>query len=166
MQTIQRQLLHPTYRPGLPSLMLKIMRYAVPMGCLFFPFKTISSCSLTTTPVSFGIYNVYATTNPGSSGQITVTCNPANTPYTVALNGGSNGTISQRKLKLVSGSDTLSYNLYTDATRSTLWGDGTTNGVTVASSNSTPLTVYGAITVLQDVSVGTYTDSVTVTATF
>lgn len=137
---------------------------------IFFSFfispQGMAACSITTTPVSFGIYNVYAASNPGSTGQITVNCNPSTTSYVVALNGGLSGTISQRKLKRAAGSDNLLYNLYTDASRTTIWGDGSNNGVTVSSSSSTPLPVYGAIIPLQDISTGTYTDSVAVTVNF
>jgi spore coat protein U-like protein len=133
-----------------------------------FPLNVFAvSCSVTTTPVSFGAYNVYATTSPATTGQVTVSCNPASTPYTIALNGGLHGNISQRKLKQSGGTDNLLYNLYTDATMTTIWGDGTSsNGVTVASSNSTPLIVYGGMKPLQDINTGTYTDTVGITVTF
>lgn len=121
-------------------------------------------CSVSTVPVNFGVYNVYQSGNTLTIGQITVACDPVATTYTVALNGGTYGTIAQRKQS--SGSDFLLYNLYTDASRSVLWGDGSTNGVTVSSSGSAPLDVYGSAPGQQDVSVGTYSDNVSVTVSF
>ena len=125
-----------------------------------------SSCTVSTVSVNFGVYNVYTTTNTTSIGQVTVSCSPVNTPYTVALNGGLYGTIAQRKQKISSGSDMLLYNLYSNASMTVLWGDGSTNGTTVASSNSTPLNVYGKLPSLQNISIGNYSDSVSVTVTF
>jgi spore coat protein U-like protein len=121
-------------------------------------------CSVNTVAVAFGAYNVYSTSNTLTTGQVTVNCSPAGTAYTVALNGGTFGTIAQRKQG--SGLNRLLYNLYTDVSRSTLWGDGSTNGVTVSSSGMTPLNIYGSIPASQDVSVGNYSDSVSVTVTF
>jgi spore coat protein U-like protein len=121
-------------------------------------------CSVSSVPVNFGSYDVYASGNTQTIGQVTVTCDPVTTSYTVALNGGTYGTIAQRKQS--SGSDFLLYNLYTDPARSILWGDGSTNGVTVSSSSPNPLNVYGSIPGQQDVSEGTYTDHVSVMVTF
>jgi spore coat protein U-like protein len=126
--------------------------------------KAYAICSVATVPVNFGNYNVYATGNSLTTGQITVTCDPISTTYTVALNGGTYGTIAQRKQS--SGSDFLFYNLYTDAAHSILWGDGSTNGITVSSSGLAPLNVYGSMPGQQDVSVGSYSDVVAVTVNF
>jgi len=123
-----------------------------------------ASCTVSTVSINFGTYNVYTTTNTVSTGQVKVVCNPLTAPYTVALNGGTYGTITQRKQG--SGSNTLLYNLYSDPARTVLWGDGSTNGTTVSSSSSTPLNVYGSIPALQNVSVGSYSDNVSVTVTF
>lgn len=132
----------------------------------FMFWSHASGCTVSTVSVNFGTYNVYNTSNTTSIGQITVSCNPATTPYIVALNGGLYGTISQRKQKLSSGSDTLLYNLYSNPSMTVLWGDGSTNGTTVASSSPTPLNVYGNLPALQNISVGNYSDSVSVTVTF
>ena len=64
----------------------------------------------------------------------------------------------------------LNYNLYTDSTYTSIWGDGTT-GTTVSgvgSNGSTGITktIYGSIPEGQDVPAGAYTDSITITITF
>jgi spore coat protein U-like protein len=135
------------------------------MGLLLACNASAVVCDVSTTAVNFGSYNVYATSNPGTQGQVTVSCTPLTT-YTIALNGGLYGNISQRKMHSTTNSETMLYNLYTDASLSSLWGDGTSNGTTVTSSEATPVTVYAAIPPLQDVSVGTYTDNVSVTVSF
>ena len=130
---------------------------------LVIPAKVYAICSVSTVPVNFGTYNVYTTGNALTIGQITVLCNPL-TAYIVSLNSGQHGTIAQRKQ--ASSNDFLLYNLYTDPARTILWGDGSTNGVTVSSSGSTPLNVYGSMPGQQNVSVGSYLDTVAVTVLF
>lgn len=72
-----------------------------------------------------------------------------------------------------SGSNTLGYNLYTDATRSTIWGDGNAGTFTIADAYVlTAITitrnypVYGRIFPGQNVRVGSYADSITVTVNY
>ena len=138
---------------------------ALSVVSLLVPLQSYAVCSVSTVAVNFGSYNVYTPGNALSIGQITVTCNPVTTSYTIALNGGSYGNIAQRK-QSAGGNDTLLYNLYTDPARSILWGDGSTNGVTVTSSSQSPINVYGSIPGQQDVSVGAYSDNVSVNVTF
>jgi spore coat protein U-like protein len=67
-----------------------------------------------------------------------------------------------------SGANVLTYNLYTSAARTVIWGDGTGGSSTIsARSNSTTiLDLFGQIPAGQDVGVGTYTDSITTTVIF
>ena len=70
--------------------------------------------------------------------------------------------------------DTLQYNLYSDATHTTLWGDGTTGGLTVAGTGAgmgagkvQNSTVYGQVldsaTNQTAAASSAYTDTITVT---
>ncbi len=60
----------------------------------------------------------------------------------------------------------MSYNLYRNAARSEIWGDGT-NGSFIQSGSgagaNVPWPIYGRLPGSQNVSVGTYTDNITVT---
>jgi len=70
---------------------------------------------------------------------------------------------------MTDGSNTLEYNLYTDAGRTTVWGDGTASSVTAAGTGSgaqQSLTVYGRIPASQSVPAGSYSDTVTATINF
>jgi spore coat protein U-like protein len=64
-------------------------------------------------------------------------------------------------------SDLLNYNLFTDAARSAVWGDGTQGTSTLSSKvqRNKPwvATVYGRIPAGQNVPVGLYSDTLTVT---
>jgi spore coat protein U-like protein len=127
-----------------------------------------ASCTISTTAVSFGTYNVFTTASLDSAGSVTYTCS-GNASVTIALNKGLAATFNPRTMR--KGSEALNYNLYRDATRTTIWGDGT-GGTTVYSNasvpNSTPVTVtiYGRVPAQQDISAGSYSDTITATINF
>jgi spore coat protein U-like protein len=125
-------------------------------------------CTISTTPVSFGSYDVFASTPTDTTGTVSFTCN-GNADVTITLSKGGSSTFNPRTLN--GGADTLNYNLFRDAARTTIWGDGTGSTATYTLLN-TPnntaqnLTIYGRIPAAQDVRAGTYTDSVTVNIDF
>jgi spore coat protein U-like protein len=74
-------------------------------------------------------------------------------------------------MKLLTGSDFLDYNLFRDNGRTSIWGDGTGGSSSqfilfLIANTPRILTVYGRIPPGQDVSVGQYSDVLTVTVTF
>jgi spore coat protein U-like protein len=79
----------------------------------------------------------------------------------------TSGQVSTRQMQGGSMGDRLSYNLFVDAARNQVWGDGTVaDGVTVRGvARGTPreLTVFGRVPPRQNVSAGTYSDAITVT---
>ena len=139
----------------------------------------IDSCSVSTTGITFGVYDpASATDKTNNSGTVTITCSttsrPTGTTATITLSKG-NGTFAQRVMK--SGTNTLNYNVYTDSAYSVIWGDagmgsGTSNNSWAGtfdnfSTVSTPFTLYGKIPALQyNVVPGSYSDSLTVTVTY
>lgn len=124
------------------------------------------SCSVTTTPIAFGIYDVFSTVPLASTGSVTVRCffSPG---AKVGLGKGSNAPTNLPR-QLASGGNRLDYNLYIDAAHTAVWGDPTPNHVDTGLLLWWPvtLTVYGQIPAGQDVPAGTYTDTVTVTINF
>jgi spore coat protein U-like protein len=130
------------------------------------------TCTVSASGVAFGTYNPLANANSDSTGSVSVTCTgSATATYTIAASAGT-GTALDRKL--VSGSQTLNYNVYIDSTRTTIWGDGS-SGTSVISGNITatsggatqPSTIYGRIPSGQaTASVGSYSDILTVTVTY
>jgi spore coat protein U-like protein len=131
---------------------------------------TISSaCLVTANLLNFGPYSPTAST--ALTGQTTINVNcTSGSPFTAALNVGSGGGAFTGRT-LLSGSNTLTYNLYTNAALTQVWGDGTGSTLTVAGTGSglltsTPLTVYGSIPISQDKPVGTYTSLITVTISY
>ena len=129
-----------------------------------------SNCSVSTTAVSFGNVNVLSGSNVDATGGISVTCT-SGTAWAASADagGGTGATISDRKM--TSGSNLLSYDLYTDSARTTIWGDGTTgNGSTITgtgSGSAQASTIYARVPSGQtSVPAGSYSDSVTVTVTY
>ncbi len=126
-----------------------------------------SGCTVSASPPSFASYAPLSGASVSASGTVTATCATGGT-VTAKLSIG-NGTYAARTLLGPAGA-TLNYNLYTDAAHSMIWGDGTAGTVTVSGTlpNGTPATatVYGYIPGGQDVKVGTYASTITVTLTF
>lgn len=151
-----------TMAAGLTFLLLAGTVYAAPQ------------CTISASPVIFGNYDPLSASPVTGTGTLTFQCQSGVTglgiTYTISLSSGS-GTYTQRTL--TSGPNILNYNLYTDSTLTTVWGDGSSGSATVATTVSKPQasagvtnTVYGNIPALQDVVPGSYTDNITVTVTF
>lgn len=129
----------------------------------------IDSCTVSASPLTFGNYDSISGGTLDSVGTITPICT-SGTVYAIALDPGlgNAATVAARKL---TGPDGVSmdYGLYSDATRTTMWGDGTSgtcvnNGVGTGLAQS--VMVYGRIPAAQSVMVGTYSDTITVTLTY
>ena len=151
-------------------------------GLLLFPpsisaaTSTISvdvaaECLVSSQDLNFGTYNPLAAGNIDVSSQIDINCT-SGTDFTIKLNAGqhSGGGFNRN---MSNGTNQLAYQLYTDSTRLTIWGDGTSGtstvtgtGVGPGSANTLHEIVYGQLPSLQPVPVGTYSDSINVTVTF
>ena len=140
-------------------------------------------CSVTASPLAFGLYDPDGPNHDTDSGQVTVTCTvlagpvPGSVDYTIAMSPGTSGSYSPRRLQ--NGGYTLRYNLFTSGARSagSVWGDGTAGTVTlsgtvtalniVGARGSVDHIVYGRIPGPQNpVAVGTYVDSLSITLSF
>jgi spore coat protein U-like protein len=128
-----------------------------------------AACAFAATGVSFGVYDVFAPAPSDSTGTITYRCDPPDKNITISIDGGANGSVANRHLR--NGTENLSYNLYLDAARSTVWGDGTSGTTTYFIKNPVPnrdtiLTIHGRIPAGQDVGVGIYVDTAMVEINF
>lgn len=151
-------------------------QFAVGMAmflCLIFMAqKGFSQCSVSASGINFGSYDVFSSTPTDSTGTIKVTCNENNaTIVTIAIGTSSNsGGFNPRQMKNVTGSDLLNYNLFTRSNMNRVWGDGNVGTRTlshgVQKNKPWSATVYARIYAGQDVSVGSYTDIITVTITW
>lgn len=126
----------------------------------------VDSCLVSATDLNFGAYNPAAGALVGTS-TITATCT-AQTPYEIGLSAG-NGTPATTTRAMTGGAGAqLDYELYSDVTRTAIWG--APGGATVAQSALTGgalnYTVYGRIPASQYVPAANYADTVTVTVTY
>jgi spore coat protein U-like protein len=122
-----------------------------------------ADCTVSAGGVAFGSYDVFNPSALDGAGTVSVNCSPA-ASYSLGLSSGG-GSYSQRQLSNLS--TTLNYNLYTDASHSVVWGDGTGGTGTVAGNGeSNNHVVYGRIPAQQNATAGSYGDTIIVTVTF
>lgn len=130
---------------------------------LALPGAAFAECLINIIDVSFGGYDPFSPTSTDITGSVSMNCD-ADTSVQVSLSAGF-GPFATRQMK--SGPASLFYNLYTDASHLTIWGDGSPGTSLVSLSGvSGSHTVYGRIPAGQNVPVGTYGDTITVTLTF
>jgi len=141
---------------------------AITGGLMWNPRPALAGCTITTVSgLTFGAYDVFTAFPTDTSGTIGVSCTLA-ASIIVDLGAGGSGSFTARTLGGPGGS-LLIYNLFLDAARLLVWGDGSTGSLRygpVLVGTTASLTVYGRITARQDVRAGGYTDSVTVTVNF
>ena len=136
-----------------------------------------ATCTISTTPVAFGAYDPTSVTDLDGSGAVTVLCTNGTAGY-VTLSEGANadaGSTAAVPLRQMAGgaggTGRLAYHLYSEATRTDVWGNTGTTGLNHnGDGTSTALTVYGTIPASQNVIAGSggtaYADTVVATVTF
>ena len=135
---------------------------------LLLPAICTADCTITTTGVTFGPYDVFDSAPVDSTGVVRYRCSGNTNSFTIAIGRGSSATFTPRTL--MNGSETMNYNLYLDATRTSIWGDGT--GGTALFTDPNPggravnVPIFGRIPAGQDVAAGTYSDAIVVTIQF
>jgi spore coat protein U-like protein len=134
--------------------------------------SVFAACNVSTTSVNFDNYDVFSINPLDATGTITVSCDERQPPtVTIAIGPSLNsGGFDPRMMKHTARSDLLSYNLYIDRNYTRIWGDGSGNTYTrsrkVGRRRPWVSTVYGRIPPGQDVSVGTYNETLTVIITW
>jgi spore coat protein U-like protein len=129
-----------------------------------------NNCTVSTTALAFGSYDpvvANASTNLDGSGAVVVACTKGAAP-TIGLGLGNNASGSTRRMNDGS-SNYLTYELYQDSGRSTVWansGAGLLSPVAAPSKAARSFTVYGRVTSNQDVPAGSYADTVLATVNF
>lgn len=128
-----------------------------------------AACFIAAGSMSFGGYDVFDAQPRDSMLVLTLSCQEAR-PRDLRVSIGpsaNSGGVAIRDMRWTAGTDRLTYNLFSDASRSQVWGDGTAAApvVVLGVNRNEPrqLIVYGRIPAGQDVSIGNYTDAITVT---
>lgn len=132
-----------------------------------------AACTVSTAGVAFGTYNPFSGTADTATGSVTVACTAGagSGPYTLSLSIGGGASYAARAM--TSGANMMAYQLYDDAGRTIIWGDGTggsavVNGVdTVPNSGGSSIyQIYGRVAAGLVVAPGSYADTVTVTISY
>jgi spore coat protein U-like protein len=116
--------------------------------------------------LAFGPYSPLSSSNFDQTVQVSVVCTKGATS-TVGLDLGTHASGSTRRMS--NGTDFITYELYSDSSRTIVWGNASGSWVSLSAAPSNAgrnLTVYGRAPGSQDVSTGSYSDSVTVTVTY
>lgn len=137
----------------------------------------LCTCTITTTSVVFSSYDPLSSGNVDNTSNIRVGCGGTVgllVPFNIALSVGSGTSYTDRAM--TNGSNRVAYNLYTDATRTTIWGDGSggtglpAGGVLLDLLGlGTPINypIYGRIPGGQTSAVpGAYQDNLIITVTY
>jgi spore coat protein U-like protein len=116
--------------------------------------------------LNFGTQGVLAT-NVDQTSTVQVTCTNT-TPYNIGLNAGTGAGATVASRKMTSGATTVNYTLYSNAARTTLWGNTVGTDTVAATGNGAAqsFTVYGRVPPQAAPAPGTYTDTITVTVTY
>jgi spore coat protein U-like protein len=129
-----------------------------------------NNCTISTAALAFGSYDpvvANASTDLNGSGTVSVACTKG-TSATVGLGLGSNASGSTRRMTDGSG-NYLTYELYQDAGHVTIWGNsgaGLLSPAVAPSKATRNFTVYGQVASNQDVTAGSYSDTVVATVNF
>jgi spore coat protein U-like protein len=126
------------------------------LGCLIWRGPTLA----------FGEYLVSNASPTDTTGSLQLICD-ANSVVRLHISQGNSGTYNPRRMQ--SGGSTLQYNVYVDAARTRIWGDGSsgTDYVTFTRQVFPTFTLYGRIPAKQpNLRVGAYSDTLKLTVLF
>ncbi len=142
-------------------------RAATATNTLTVNATVLGVCTIDPATLAFGNYDP-TVANTDASATITVHCTSGSS-YWIGLGLGSHASGAARRMA-GGAAEFLTYELYRDAGRSTIWDNAavapsTANNAAPGYSDYTA-TVYGRVAGGQTVSTGNYTDSVTMTVNF
>lgn len=153
-------------------------QYSVLAATLLFSSEAeaVYSCNVSTTGLNFGQYRPFNLVQQDNNGNIAVSCQLLQiigllVSYEIRLSTGQSGNYNTRQLR--NAGSNLNYNLYRNAARTNVLGNGTAGTVFIADSYLLSVgvltrnyPVYGRIPAGQNVRAGSYTDIITITVTY
>lgn len=141
-------------------------------------YALLASCTVTTVSADFGVYNVFSSApNDAAVGKITVACSGGLisllVSYDILVSPGASGSYALPRSMSDGMGHSLNYNLYINASRSIVWGDGSAGTAKISDSYLVALgtvtreyQIYGRIPALQNAYVGNYSDTPIVTINY
>ena len=124
-------------------------------------------CQFMSVPaLNFGFYDPADGTDTLTSDTFTVKCNGNIDETITASTGANSGDYNNRLMRGGEGNDTLRYQIYIDAARTIIWGDGTGNSSPIVFHENgafNDVTIYASMPAGQSAGNGAYSDTVTIT---
>jgi len=138
---------------------------------LLVPSPIHARCTVSTTSINFGTYDVLSPVPDTGTGSITLSCS-SKANVTIAIGASSvSGLFYPRRMENTAFFETLDYNLYDSPAMIQVWGDGTNGTITAAvfdvrNNNTAPIRIYGKINPQQNVPAGSYSDQLVITVIY
>ena len=162
---------------AIAAVMLATLPTAAPAGSATGTTNStatvVKSCTFTTGTLVFGNYDpvVANAATPlkvtNSTTALSISCTK-NVTTTIQLNNGTNNASCSGSATCMSdgSGDYLNYAVYTDSTFATIWNNTNTVAYTAAGIGTPALKVNGQIPAALDEPAGSYSDTITATASF
>jgi spore coat protein U-like protein len=142
---------------------MRLVSLLVTLGWLLAGGAARAACAVEVKPVAFGVIDLMRQSH--GRGEVKVGCDAPAT-FSVALSGGE---AAGRQMRGPGGAR-LFYRLFTDATYTRDWGDGTSFGNPVEAATdgtgAVRLQIYGIVPAQPGLAPGTYSDSLSVILVF
>ena len=128
-----------------------------------------AACSIGVSQFAFGNYDVLSSAPLDSAGMLVFRCTQRDKDISIGIDKGEAPSFNPRQMSNSSGQgtgDKLNYNLYLDANRQRIWGDGTggTQSYFIhnpqANNQDILVPIFGRIPPLQNVGSGFYRDTI------
>ncbi len=133
------------------------------------PVASSGLCTVSATPLAFGKYDPLRHADAVTAGILSYRCSGTPKRLIIALTAGESNSFRLRRMGR--GRKAVLYNLYLDAARTRVWGDGTGGSQTFivyspTSGSQVNIPVYGRLFGDQNDSAGNYHDDVSVVVTY
>ena len=156
-------------RPKIALAKSLLIALLVTAAVVSLSFSALAVCSLSSTSISFGTYDVFSTSPLDTNGSIVYRCGNSDNNISISFDRGGAASFNPRQMR--NGSQALNYNLYLDAARTIIWGDGTAGTQTYFIKNppnnqDVMVPVYGRVPTGQSVSRGVYSNTIVETINF
>lgn len=125
-------------------------------------------CSTSGGTLAFGPYSPLSGSAVDVTGSLTVQCTRGTPSVTITLDNGSNSARASGGMSraMSGGGSYLPYEIYTSSAHTTVWNASNSVSYSSTSMAAKSISVYGHIPASEDVSAGSYSDSVTATVNF
>lgn len=148
------------------SKVARLMGQAAAALLILHAGQAAANCRFTVppTPLAFGIYDVSSPAPLDAQSGFEIRCTKAsNGIFSVGVSANS-GSTNPRQMKHLTLNDRINYNIFSDAGRTQVWGEGASAVYRYVAANERytgPL--YGRIPPGQNITFGNYSDTVVIT---